>query len=83
MINLLQLLLDGVRQRGGRALWAWVALMLGTWLLVNYSMDRQMERRELIGAGFVYGILVLAGAAVLAKLRAPGEKKPSPRKKRR
>jgi hypothetical protein len=82
-MNLLQLILDGVRQRGGRALWAWVGLMLATWLVVYYSMDRQMARRELIGAGFVYGVLVLGGAAVVAKLRAPGEKRPSPRKKRR
>ncbi len=81
-MNLLQLILDGLRQRGGAAFWSWVGLMLATWLLTRYTMDRGLERQELIGAGFVYGALVLAAAAILARARGPGDK-PAPRKKQR
>lgn len=83
---LFQLILDGLRQRGGAALWTWIGLMLATWLAFSYGLDRSMSGRALVGAGFIYGMAVLGGSALLAKLRTPGapeRKKPAPRKQQR
>jgi len=84
---LVSLLLEAVKQRGGAAVWTWVGLMLATWLTFAYGTDRPLKGTELVGAGFVYGVLVLAVSAVVARMKqraAAGTKpNPKPKKKRR
>lgn len=82
---LVSLLLEAVKQRGGAAVWTWVGLMLATWLLFAYGTDRPLKGRELLGAGFVYGVLVLVVSAMVArrKQRAAGAVKPNPKPKKK
>lgn len=80
---LVSLLLEAVKQRGGAAVWTWVGLMLATWLTFAYGTDRPLKGTELVGAAFVYGVLVLAVSAVVAKLKRRAAEAPKPKKKRR
>jgi hypothetical protein len=82
---IVSLLLEAVKQRGGAAVWTWVGLMLATWLTFAYGTDRPLKGTELLGAGFVYGVLVLAVSAVAARLkqRSAAAPKPPQKKKRR
>ena len=59
-MNFLPFIVEAVKQRGGAAVWAWMGIMLATWLVFAYGTDRPLKGTELLGAGFVYGVLVLA-----------------------
>lgn len=52
--------------------------MLATWLLFAYSpwSDRPLKGAGLVGAGFVYGVLVLGVSAVVARWRARSAPEP-------
>ena len=82
---LVSLLWEAVKQRGGAAVWTWVGLLLATWLIFAYGTDRPLTRTELWGAGFVYGLLVLAISVVVVrrKHRAPSVPKPNPKPKKK
>ncbi|HVE83088.1 MAG TPA: hypothetical protein VND93_09595 [Myxococcales bacterium] len=83
-MNLFQLVLEGVRQRGVVALCAWVGLMLVTWLVFDYGSSQPLAGRALVGAGFVYAVLVLGVSTVAARLKKPPPPpSPSSKKKRR
>lgn len=81
-MNLVPLIVEAVKQRGSAAVWVWVGLMLATWLVFAYGTDRPLKGTELLGAGFVYGVLVIGVSALVSRLqkRAPNSK---PKKKRR
>ena len=85
-MNLFPLILEAVKQRGGAALWVWVGMMLATWLVFAYGTDRPLKGTELLGAAFVYGLLVVGVSAVVSNLRKRASNpkpSPKPKKKRR
>ena len=85
-MTLFPLILEALKQRGGAVIWAWVGLMLATWLVFAYGTDRPLRGTELLGAGFVYGVAVLGTSMMVARIRArraAGEGKSPPSKKRR
>ncbi|HZN95438.1 MAG TPA: hypothetical protein VFB81_22150 [Myxococcales bacterium] len=85
-MNLLPLILEALKQRGGAAVWTWIGLMLATWLVFAYGTERPLTGTALVGAGFIYGVVVLGGSMIAARLRArrtAEEVRSPPAKKRR
>ena len=82
-MNLLPLLLEALKHRGGAAVWVWVGLMLATWLVFAYGTDRPLRGTELLGAGFVYGVVVLGVSVAAARIRARAPQAPPPKPSRK
>jgi hypothetical protein len=69
-----QAILDAIKKHPG-TLVSFVALTAGTWLVYDLYVKRPLSSVQLLGAGLLWGILVLAVTSVKSALT---KQKPAP-----